>query len=243
MQGRRAGSNSESPQRLHAWGDLVSIRPNFDLDSKYWCATVARIVGDNLRGAPMNVMDRAFLYVGVLAIAVLAGVAIYQTFHAAKTFHAAEQIEAIGPIAGEDEQIEALGPIAGKAEEIEALKLSAGKGTAAPPEQIFVARLGSGLCYVSDSLPYLYSMPDPLVSHAIVWTTIGNNDSYTITFTTSPFESGDLQVKVPAGGSSDPEFIAAKPGDFKYTVQDDKTPCSGTITGFNAAPVWVHVSK
>ena len=239
MQGRRAGSNSESPQRLHAWGDLVSIRPNFDLDSKYWCATVARIVGDNLRGAPMNVMDRAFLYVGVLAIAVLAVTAIFQTFHPAKTFHAAEQVEALKLSAGKAEQIEALKPVAGK-------------GTA-PAAEVLVGALDlTKTCYVSE-LPDLYSVPDSTVPRSIVWTPIGSNHAYTITFADpTPLEK-DTVVQVPRGQPSNPEYISttAKPGQYKYTVMYDGTLCTtyiygsptGTGTVTSANPVWVHVSK
>jgi hypothetical protein len=161
----------------------------------------------------MNVTDRGFLYVGVVAIGLLAGTAIFQTFQASK--------------------------------ELEASRLNnKGKLIGAPAEQIFIGTLDSKLCYVSDSLPELYSVPDPNVPHSIYWTAIGNDHPYTITFTgDTPFASGDKTVAVPAGGSSVPQFIAAKPGNFAYTVQNDKTSCTGTITGFTAAPVWVHVSK
>jgi hypothetical protein len=152
----------------------------------------------------MNVMDRGFIYVGVLSIVSLAGIAIYV---------------------------------------IETAKLGSRPYASVPPIEIFVGTMDSNQCYVSDIMPEVYSVPSTGMPHAIRWTAIGSNHSYTITFSNNntPLQGSVSSVSVSAGGSSIVQYISSGiEGDFPYTVQNDKNSCTGKAL---PEPAWVHVSK
>lgn len=148
----------------------------------------------------MNMMDRGFLYVGVVSIVSLVGIAIFRAIGLPKLY------------------------------------------TAPSVQEIFVGTMDSNQCYVSDVLPDLSPIPSTLASHGIKWTAIGNNHTYTITFTNgTPLQNSVLNVSVPTGGSSGAQFVdSTKEGNFPYVVQNDKNSCTGNPL---PEPAWVHISK
>jgi len=149
----------------------------------------------------MSMIDRGFLYIGVLSMVSLLGIAIFRLLGIPKYF------------------------------------------VGASPEEIFVGTTDSNQCYVSDVYPTLSPVPSTVAAHAIKWTAIGDNHSYTITFSTgiTPLRNSVSTVSVPFAGSSSVQYIdPAKQGDFSYVVQNDKLSCTKPPLPEAA---WVHISK
>jgi hypothetical protein len=110
----------------------------------------------------------------------------------------------------------------------------------APTEEIFVGTTDSNQCYVSIPHAMTNSFPSPNLPHAIKWTAIGDNHSYTITFTKKT-PLAVASVSVPAGQSSlDQDILPANNATFDYTVQNNANSCTGKLLPEDA---WVHVSK